>query len=291
MLEQVKVGFVKLGNIGCAPLIELLLDERAEREDLEVHVVGSGAKMGVGEAEKVAREVLAWQPHVIVVTAPNASLPGPVACLEALSGGVPVAVVSDAASRKAIPRIEGYGFGYILVEADSMIGARKEFLDSAEMSLFNANLITVLSATGVFNIIVRELDRVLEAVKGGQKPVLPRLVVDKWAAVSAAKFSNPYARAKAMASYEVAKKAGELSFEGCFREDERERYTLLVAASHEVMHAAARLSEEARNLEKGMDTVHRSPHDWDGTLLEKRALIEKPARPRTQEEAGERRSS
>jgi methylenetetrahydromethanopterin dehydrogenase len=51
----VTIGFGKLGNIGSAPLLELLLDERAERKDIEVRVVSCGAKMGVENAAQVAQ--------------------------------------------------------------------------------------------------------------------------------------------------------------------------------------------------------------------------------------------
>ena len=46
-MKVVKVGFVKVGNIGSAPLLEFLLDERAERQDIDVRVVSSGAKLSL----------------------------------------------------------------------------------------------------------------------------------------------------------------------------------------------------------------------------------------------------
>ena len=52
----------------------------------------------------------------------------------------------------------------------------------------------------------------------------------------------------------------------------------LLAAAHEMMRAAGRLADEARELEKGGDKVMRKPHFNDGTLGEKRNLIEKPRR-------------
>lgn len=44
MSKTVKIGILKVGCIGSAPLLEFLLDERAERRDIAVRVVGSGAK-------------------------------------------------------------------------------------------------------------------------------------------------------------------------------------------------------------------------------------------------------
>lgn len=42
--------------------------------------------------------------------------------------------------------------------------------------------------------------------------------------------------------------------------------------------AAARLADEARELEKAGDTVSRKPHARSGEILIKKKLLEKPAR-------------
>lgn len=276
----VKVGFAKVGNIATAPLIEFLLDERADRNDIDVRVVSSGAKMGVEQAEEVAKKLLEFKPDFAVVTSPNATLPGPKRLRELLAeGGIPVIVVSDAPAKKIVKKLQEAGFGYIIVTADAMIGARREFLDPVEMALFNADLIKVLAVTGVFNIVQVELDRVIDAFKNGEKPTLPRIVIDKDKAVEAANFSNPYAKAKAMASFEIARRVADLTVEGCFMVKEWERYTLLVAAAHEMMKTAAKLADEARELEKATDSVYRCPHSRAGLILSKRKLIEKPAKP------------
>ncbi|RLI25576.1 F420-dependent methylenetetrahydromethanopterin dehydrogenase [Candidatus Bathyarchaeota archaeon] len=276
----VKVGFAKVGNIATAPLIEFLLDERADRNDIDVRVVSSGAKMGVEQAEEVAKKLLEFKPDFAVVTSPNATLPGPKRLRELLAeGDIPVIVVSDAPAKKIVKKLQEAGFGYIIVTADAMIGARREFLDPVEMALFNADLIKVLAVTGVFNIVQVELDKVIDAFKNGEKPTLPRIVIDKDKAVEAANFSNPYAKAKAMASFEIARRVADLTVEGCFMVKEWERYTLLVAAAHEMMKTAAKLADEARELEKATDNVYRSPHNRAGLILSKRKLIEKPAKP------------
>ena len=276
----VKVGFAKVGNIATAPLIEFLLDERADRNDIDVRVVSSGAKMGVEQAEEVAKKLLEFKPDFAVVTSPNATLPGPKRLRALLAeGDIPVIVVSDAPAKKIVKKLQEAGFGYIIVTADAMIGARREFLDPVEMALFNADLIKVLAVTGVFNIVQVELDKVIDAFKNGEKPTLPRIVIDKDKAVEAANFSNPYAKAKAMASFEIARRVADLTVEGCFMVKEWERYTLLVAAAHEMMKTAAKLADEARELEKATDNVYRSPHNRAGLILSKRKLIEKPAKP------------
>jgi methylenetetrahydromethanopterin dehydrogenase len=273
----VRVGFAKIGNIGSAPMIEFLLDERADRNDIDVRIVSSGAKMGVEQAEEIANKLLEFKPDFVVVTSPNASLPGPTRLREMLAEkNIPVIVVSDAPAKKIVKDLQSRGFGYIIVMADSMIGARREFLDPVEMALFNSDLIKVLAVTGVFNIIQVELDRVIDAFKQNVKPTLPTVIVAKDNAVEAAKFSNPYAKAKAMASFEIARVVADLTVEGCFIVKEWERYTTIVAAAHEMMKYAAKLADEARELEKSNDNVYRSPHSKVGVILSKRKLIEKP---------------
>ncbi|MEM2338817.1 MAG: F420-dependent methylenetetrahydromethanopterin dehydrogenase, partial [Nitrososphaerales archaeon] len=136
----IKVGFVKVGNIGSAPLIEFLLDERAEREDIDVRVISAGAKLGVEQAIEVTQKILEFKPNLIITVSPNASLPGPTKIRELVkNAGIPLIVVSDSPAKAAVKQIEEMGQGYIIVEADSMIGARREFLDPVEMAIFNAD--------------------------------------------------------------------------------------------------------------------------------------------------------
>jgi len=52
----------------------------------------------------------------------------------------------------------------------------------------------VLAATGALGLIVEEVDKVIDAIKHGQKPPLPKLVVDANKAVEAVRFVNPYAK-------------------------------------------------------------------------------------------------
>ena len=54
----VKVGVLEYGCVGTAPLLEYLLDECADREDITVRVVSSGAKLTPEEVEaaKLAME-------------------------------------------------------------------------------------------------------------------------------------------------------------------------------------------------------------------------------------------
>lgn len=271
---MVKIGVFKMGAIGTALLVEYLLDERADREDIEVRVVTTGAKMQPEQA-KDAEKLKEFDPDLIIVTSPNAALPGPKAAREVFEGK-PVIVISDAPAKKAKEELEQKGFGYILVNADSMIGARREFLDPTEMALFNSDVIKVLAATGAFRIVQEAIDKVIEDLKAGKTPELPRIVITAEKAVEAGKFSNPYAKAKAMAAYYIAEKVADIDVKGCFIEKDPNKYIPLVAAAHEMMRVAAKLADEAREIEKGNDTVYRNPHARDGKILSKTQLMAKP---------------
>ncbi|MGE3772105.1 MAG: F420-dependent methylenetetrahydromethanopterin dehydrogenase [Gammaproteobacteria bacterium] len=50
----------------------------------------------------------------------------------------------------------------------------------------------------------------------------------------------------------------------------------LVAAGHVMLRAAARLADEARELEKSADSLARTPHAANGAILRKTALDAKP---------------
>lgn len=274
----VRIGFGKLGNIGSAPLLEFLLDERAERKDIDVRVVSSGAKMGVDQAADVAEKLIEFKPDLAVVTSPNATLPGPTKLRETLIGtGIPTIVISDNPAKKAIPDIEKSGAGYLIVEADSMLGARREFLDPSEMALFNADILKVLTVTGAFNVLWQEIDKTIQSIQKGDSPVLPRIFVNKEKAIASSGLNNPYARAKAIAAHEIARRVADLTGEGCFVMKERERYIPVVTAAHEMMREAARLADEARETDKVDDVILRTPHDSGGEVLQKRKLLEKPS--------------
>jgi len=278
--EPVRIGVAKIGNIATSVLLDILLDERAEREDISIRVVGSGPKLTPEEAKEVVEKLLEFKPHLVILVSPNAALPGPTLARELVAeAGIPAVVISDKPGKKAVKDIEAKGMGYILVEADSMIGARREFLDPTEMAIFNADLLRVLACTGVFHLVVEEIDKIVDALKAGEKPELPKMIIGRDEAVRAARFSNPYARAKAMAAYVMAAKVADLTTEGCFKVKEWESYTQIVAAAHELMREAASLADEAREIEKYGDTVYRAPHNRKGILLRKSKLIEKPRKP------------
>lgn len=281
-----KLGVLKLGCIGAAPLLDLLLDERADREDLDVRAFTCGAKLDPASCSEPTAAVIAWRPQLVLLVSPNAALPGPGNARKAIAAaGIPVITLSDGPSKKAFfkKNDEGKqvmnvpdGQGFMIFPADSMIGARREFLDPTEMSLFNADVIRVLAATGVLRLIQQELDRVIETLKQDGNPALPTLTVTPDRAVQAGGFGNPYGAAKAYAALAMAEAVSGVTAEGCFKEQDPARYVQMVAAGHEMMRAAARLADEARELEKGNDSLLRTPHAASG---EPRRKIRFDARP------------
>ena len=56
----------------------------------------------------------------------------------------------------------------------------------------------------------------------------------------------------------------------------RENYMPVVGSAHELMRMAAKLADEAREMEKATDSVIRRPHAKDGKILEKREFLAKP---------------
>jgi methylenetetrahydromethanopterin dehydrogenase len=272
-----KIGIFKCGNIGTAPLLELLLDELADRKDIKVRTVTTGSKMGAEDVEEALPKIFEFNPDLLIVISPNTSLPGPGKVREAISSsGIPGIVISDAPGKRAKEEIEKQGLGYIIITGDPLIGARKQFLDPIEMALFNSNISKVLAITGVYRIVHQEIDNVIYAIENGQKPELPRLIVDLKIVRDRAEFDNPYAKAKAMAAYGLAEKIAEINVQACFMEKESDKYIPLVTCAHEIAQAAARLAEEAREIEKGNDTVVRKPHSKSGKLKFKTKLMFSP---------------
>lgn len=271
-----RIGVIKTGNIASSLMLELLLDERAEREDLTVRVLTTGAKLKLTptEAMDLVGGMERHRPEVILYATPNPGAAGPRRVIQELRGKKAV-VIGDAPGVKVADTLEKYGLGYIFIEADVMIGARREFLDPTEMAIFNAHMLQVLAVTGVFRLLQVEIGRLTDAVKEG-RDYLPRVVVNAETALGYAGIQNPGAREKAARAYAKAIEAGKLSVQGCFVEKDPRRYIPMVARAHELLREAAMLADEARELEKKEDSVLRTPHYKDGRILRKRRLMEKP---------------
>jgi methylenetetrahydromethanopterin dehydrogenase len=279
MKRPIRIGIVKAGCIGTLPLLEFLLDERADRTDIDVTVVGSGSKLGLEQCRKIAKLMINQQPDFVILIGPAQASPGPTEARRMISeAGMPAVVISDGPTEEIAGKIEKMGLGYIIVGGDPMIGARREFLDPTEMALYNSDAVKVLAATGTLSLIGQELDKIVNSIKDGESPILPRIIIRGPEAMDAAGFVNPYARAKAAAAYDIAREVAKINLEACFQIRDWKVYVSRVAEGHEMMRIAARMADEAREIEKKGDTVLREPHFKDGSRGRKRALIEKPKR-------------
>ena len=276
----VKVGVAKLGNIASGVMAELLLDERADREDMQTFMATSGTKLQPEDIDRVVNNMVAWKPDFAIVVSPNGVLPGPTGARERLAAaGIPTLFITDdVTTKKEWAEIKDGKFGYIIMKGDAMIGARREFLDPIEMADYNGNLVKVLALTGAFRKLQNAIDQVIDQVKAGKKGAdlaMPKLIVTSDKAVDG-EFSNPYALAKARAAYEIASAVAMVNVKGCFMTKEWEKYIPIVSSAHEMMRAAAVLCDEAREIEKAGDGIIRKPHKKDGVIVSKTKLISKP---------------
>ena len=269
----VNITVVKTGFLGVTTLIEALLDERASRKDISVRSVTSGSKMSSTEAQEVEKLSNSLDTDLYIVVSPNASLDAPKNLALNLGKIKPTILISDSPASKIKDELVDK-IGFVFIQGDPLIGIHKEFLDPIEMSKFNSDVLKVLSVTGALQALVNEIDKVIEQIKNSQSITLPKLVIGKHTAVSNSGLTNPYSQAKALASYEIARLVARLSAEGAYKEKDRERRLLTVSASHELIRQAAKLADEAREIEKQTDSVHRSIHDSSGKTVIKKKFFD-----------------
>ena len=273
----VKIGIVKSGNIGVSPVLDLLLDERADRPNIDVRVFGSGAKMNPEQVEDVVPKVEQFDPDFCIFISPNPGAPGPAKARELLSAmDKPAVIIGDAPGKSKTEEMDEQGLGYIIVMSDPMIGAKREWLDPTEMAIFNSDILKVLAETGALRLVQNTIDDIINAFDNGDEIELPKLIITAEKAVEVAGFENPYAKAKAIAAYEMAGAVANLDMKGCFMTKGYENFIPLVAAAHEMASCAAKLASEAREIEKSNDTVLRTPHMKEGQTGSKKDLISKP---------------
>jgi len=270
MVVFVLVCVVKFGALGVSLLTEYILDELADR-DIQTRVFSTGSKMRCIE-EKELKVVLDLNPDLIIFATPTASAEGPKKAIEILKRR-PLIVITNQISTDFKKELKSKKVGYIVIPADSMLGARREFLDPTEMVLYNSDVLKVLAVTGVFRKLQFELDKAIEDLKSNNYTP-PSLIIDSKTAADAARFNNPYAKSKAIAAYEIASLVSRISMKACFVEKDMKDYVILASAAHELMRIAAKLSDEAREIEKSNDTVFRTPHSKNGKILEKIKLLQ-----------------
>ena len=270
----VNITVIKTGFIGVTTLNEALLDELAARKDISVRAISSGSKMTLDDFQDVEKIATSINTDLFLLVTPYSSLELPKKLAFNLSKHKPTIVISDNFASKSINDFENSNQGCIIIQGDPLIGIRQEFLDPIEMSNFNSDVLKVLSITGAFRALLHEIDLVISAINNSQPIVLPHVIVDKHKALVHSGLSNPYAKSKALASYEMAKLVGRLSAEGGYKEKNRDKYLLVVSASHELIRQAAILADEAREIEKGSDNVFRQIHDSEGNYATKNKLMD-----------------
>ena len=271
---MIKVGVVKVGNIGISTVIDLILDERADRDDFHIRTISTGSKMGQNEVNDIIRRVKKIDVDLLLFISPNPGARQIKYAIEEITKlNLPLIIIGDKPGERAIPFMKEHNLGYILIRADAMIGARREFLDSTEMALFNSYVLNVLSTTGVIRLLHEEIDKVLYNIKTDNPVEFPEIIVTAQKAVSYARFNNPYAEAKAIAAFQIATQVSEMDVTACFRVSNPHEYIPLVVAAHEMMKMASYLAEEAREIEKSNDTITRTPHKRDGSIIFKSKLI------------------
>ncbi len=278
-----RVAFLKLGCIGSLPLIDLIVDERATRTDIEVRSLSTGAHMEPEHCEGVVETAIGWGPDLCVVVSPNAALPGPTLVRTRLhDSGVPALNITDGPGLRAFVRKNADGKrvstvldkqGYVVLPMDPMIGAKPEFLDATEMTLFNADVLKVFSACGLVRFLQRVIDEAISVVRARQDISLPAEKVSAERVVKAGGFTNPYAAAKAYAAIKICEAIAPITSQACFKVAERHRYLLMVAGAHEMLRTAALLADAAREMEKAHGTVARTPHRKTGEISERRTLF------------------
>ncbi|MHA1829753.1 MAG: F420-dependent methylenetetrahydromethanopterin dehydrogenase [Candidatus Heimdallarchaeaceae archaeon] len=266
---MVKITFVKIGNITLTTLIDIMLDERASRKDIEATVISSSTKMKPDAAERIFPLIDQVETDLMVMISPNANDEGPQSVINRYKDKYPLIVVSDGGDKETRQKWKEEGVGYIIVPFDPMIGAKRDFLDTTEMCLFNGYIITAFSACGVFNYITALLDEVIEQIKEGKELKLPTRNLSSIGVVTSVHFSNEYSRPKALAVLHMLQEAAKINVSGCFIEKDRERALVKVAGAHELVRRAGLLADELRELEKSSNHLIRTPHDKDGKLLHK----------------------
>ena len=104
---MVRIGILKTGNIATSLMVDLLLDERAEREDIEVRVFGSGAKLDEKQLE-LCNKLLEFEPDLIIYVTPNCSLSVPRKIIKKLCS-FPLIVISDSPGIRVKEELEKKG--------------------------------------------------------------------------------------------------------------------------------------------------------------------------------------
>ncbi len=269
-----KITFLKIGNITLTTLVDIMIDERATRKDIDATVLSSSTKLSVEAAEKIIKLVDHVETELLVIVSPNANLDGPKRLIDEFAGKYPTLLVSDAGDKETREQWREKGVGYLIAPFDPMIGAKKDFLDPAEMCLFNAHITAAFSSCGVFSYITYEIDKIIEQMNNGEEVKLPYKYLSSMEVASFLPYASEFSRAKAIAALEMLTQAGKINVKGCYVEKDREKSLLLLAAAHEMVRQTSLIADEIRENEKAVDKLVRYPHATDGKWLHKTQFFE-----------------
>jgi methylenetetrahydromethanopterin dehydrogenase len=270
----IKISIVKAGNIATSTVIDVILDERAHREDIMIRTFGTGSKMHLEYIKEVVETAAAIEPNLLLYVGPNISSKRNIDTANILKElNMPIILIGDAKDLTITEILDSFNIGYIILEGDPLLGAKRAILDSTEMVLFNANILKVLSVSGTIRLLQHELNKVITSLKDSGIH-LPKIIVNSDLALQYAGIKNPYAHAKAKAAYEMNILVHKLNYQGCFVLKKKEEYIPCVISAHELAESAAELAQTARNIEKINDSILRDPHDRFGKILKKTSLYE-----------------
>jgi methylenetetrahydromethanopterin dehydrogenase len=274
ILELIKISIVKAGNIATSTVIDIILDERAHREDIMIRTFGTGSKMHLEYIKEAIDTAIAINPDLLLYVGPNISSKKNIQIANILRNtNIPIIFIGDAKDKGITETLDMFNIGYIILEGDPLLGAKRAILDSTEMVLFNANILKVLAVSGTIRLLQHELNKVITSLKATGIH-LPNIIVNSDLALKYAGIKNPYAHAKAKAAYEMAILVHKLNYQGCFVLKKKEEYIPCVISAHELAENAAELAQNARNIEKINDSILRDPHDRFGQILRKTSLYE-----------------
>ena len=81
-MVKIKIGVFKCGNVGTAPIFELLIDELAQRKDISVRTVTTGSKMSLEDVKDALPKIFGFDPDLLVLISPNPAVSGPATARE-----------------------------------------------------------------------------------------------------------------------------------------------------------------------------------------------------------------
>lgn len=116
---MIKISIVKAGNIATSTVIDILLDERAHREDIMIRTFGTGSKMNIEYIQEVIDLAICVNPDLVLYVGPNISSKKNLEIANNLKDiHLPIIFIGDAKDKKIIETLDKFNIGYIILEGD-----------------------------------------------------------------------------------------------------------------------------------------------------------------------------